>query len=423
MPLRLRHTLRFFLTVLFAASLAACSTTGSNTGTSPENAKPERLPFSSWLSDFRTTALASGIQPALFDQAFTGVQPREKVIKADKRQAEVVEPIWVYLQKRVSDLRVSKGKTRYEELAPQLTQISRHFGVDETALMAIWGMETNYGGFTGNHYVVEALATLAWEGRRGKFFTGELLSALKILQNGDIDQANFTGSWAGAMGQPQFMPGSYLRTAVDFDGDGRRNIWTSEVDTLASIAAYLKEAGWKAGGDAAVEVKLPMNFNLELADGTKKSVAEWQQLGIRSTGNALQPADWQTTIDLPAGLRGPAFMVSSNLRAIKRYNNSTKYALAVNLIAQQIRGGMPIVHSWPVDEPGLTRDDVKRLQAKLNSEGFPAGPADGLPGSKTRRAIRQLQNQRGLYPDGFPTQNLMRLLGLKIDLPVVPERG
>ena len=413
-------------TVLLASALTACGTTGGKIATGSKadsQTEIQRPPFASWLRDFKATALAAGIQQSLLDSAFVGVEPREKVIKADKRQAEVVEPMWVYLDKRVSDLRVSKGRQKYEELGPLIEKIGSEYGVAPSALIAIWGMETNYGGFTGNNYVIEALATLAWEGRRSEYFSGELLKALQILQNGDIDRANFIGSWAGAMGQPQFMPSSYMRTAVDYDGDGRRNIWTSEADTLASIAAYLKNAGWKAGGDAAIEVRLPQNFDVQLADGSKRTVAEWQQLGIRSTGNPLPPAAWEVTIDLPAGLRGPAFMVTRNLRAIRRYNNSTKYALAVNLIAQQIRGGMPIVHSWPVDEPGLTRDDVRRLQAKLNEIGIDAGPADGLPGSKTRFAIRQYQIQRGLSPDGFPTQNLLRLLGLKIDIPVVPEQG
>ncbi|PYY66470.1 murein transglycosylase, partial [Pseudomonas jessenii] len=283
--------------------------------------------FAEWQAGFRKDALAAGIRADLFDRAFANVSFDPSVIRADRSQPEFAKPVWEYLDGALSPLRVRKGQSLIDQYADVLQSIEQRYGVDRQALVAVWGMESNFGQFQGSKSVINSLATLAYEGRRPGFAHAQLIAALQILQQGDIEPEKMLGSWAGAMGQTQFIPTTYNTHAVDFDGDGRRDIWGSSADALASTAHYLQSSGWQRGQPWGFEVQLPSGFNYLLADGTiRKSVAEWRQLGITLPNDGQVPAGSEqlsAALLLPAGYRGPAFLVLDNFRAILKYNNSS----------------------------------------------------------------------------------------------------
>jgi membrane-bound lytic murein transglycosylase B len=272
-------------------------------------------------------------------------------------------------------------------------------------------MESNFGSFQGNKSVIRSLATLAYEGRRPEFAQSQLISALKIIQQGDISAEKMLGSWAGAMGQTQFIPTTYETHAVDFDGDGRRDIWNSSADALASTAHYLQSSGWKQGQPWGFEVMLPAGFDYALADGAvKKTVAEWQQLGVLVPDTSAGSEQLSATLLLPAGYRGPAFLVLDNFRAILRYNNSSSYALAVGLLSQRFNGGGNIMAAWPKDDRPLSRSERVELQTLLSERNYDAGNADGIIGANTRKAIRSAQQAMGWPADGYPSHKLLESL-------------
>ncbi|MFW9606320.1 MAG: lytic murein transglycosylase, partial [Pseudomonas sp.] len=294
-----------------------------------------------------------------------------------------------------------------------LTQLEQRYGVPRQILVAVWGMESNFGSNMGDNNVIRALATLAFEGRRPQFASEQLLAALQILQQGDVTPERMLGSWAGAMGQTQFIPSTYQQHAVDFDGDGRRDIWTSSADALASTANYLKSSGWQRGQQWGIEVNLPPTFDYALADmDLRKSVAEWRALGIRPIGALYgSAADAQSaSLLLPAGYRGPAFLVFDNFRSILRYNNSAAYAMGVSLLAAQFYGGGQIMARWPRDEVMLTRTERIEMQQLLLNLGLYSGEMDGIIGTNTKRAIRSSQQQLNLPADGYPTKRLLERL-------------
>lgn len=364
------------------------------------------LSFSQWREQFRAEALAAGISAATFDQAFAGVQPDPAVIEADRSQPEFTRPVWQYLEGAISPQRVRSGRRLLSEHATTLDQIEARYGVDRETLVAVWGLESSFGQIMGDKSVIRSLATLAHEGRRPAFAKSQLIAALEILQHGDVAPQRMRGSWAGAMGQTQFIPTTYNTHAVDFDGDGKRDIWNSSADALASAAHYLQASGWKLGKAWGFEVELPEGFDYALADTEiRKPLAEWRSLGLRNLPGDQEEAS--ASLLLPAGHRGPAFLIMDNFRAILRYNNSSAYALAIGLLAENFQGKGEVAGSWPRGEQPLSRSERLELQERLVAQGFDPGTPDGIIGANTRKAIRGFQQRLGWPADGHPTQELL----------------
>ena len=363
--------------------------------------------FQQWLRDFRQYAAGQGISEATLNKALDGVRYRERVIELDGYQPEFVRPIWEYLDTAVSSTRITNGQEKLADHRNTAQQMEQRYGVPAEIIVAIWGIESNYGSNFGDFSTLESLATLAYDGRRRDFARGELLAALRIIDQGDIAAEDMKGSWAGAMGHTQFIPSSFEAYAVDGDGDGRRDIWDSIPDVMASTANYLARAGWQSGQPWGVEVRLPEGF--DYAQTERRSSAEWRNQGVKAQQGELPNFD-SAAIVIPAGANGPAFLVGANFRAILRYNNATSYALAVATLGDAIAGREGIQHSWPRDQAPLTRDDVQELQRALNRVGYSVGGADGVMGPNTRQGLRNFQRDQGLIPDGFATQELLEQL-------------
>lgn len=366
--------------------------------------------FDRFVRDFWPKAKAAGITSQTYNSVFTGMEPDDDTLRLMSKQSEFVKPIWEYLDSAVSDTRVEKGRELLEEYSTVLMQIEARYGVDREAVLAIWGMETNYGGYMGRHNVIQALATLAYAApRRKKFWNKELLTALGIVQAGHVRFQDMEGSWAGAMGHTQFMPSSWKAYSADYNGDGRRDIWTSIPDALASTANYLKKHGWQTGKTWGYEIKLPSGFDYRLADGEKTlTLGEWSKYGIRrSNGKGFPRPSDKAILVLPAGASGPAFLMLRNFYVIKRYNNATAYALAVGHLSDRLIGGGPLAGDWSREHLPLSRSERVELQNYLNNLGFSVGAADGKIGPATRRGIRAYQSSRGLVPDGYPSVVLL----------------
>lgn len=363
--------------------------------------------FQQWLRDFRQYAAEQGISEATLSNALDSVRYRERVIELDGYQPEFVRPIWEYLDTAVSSTRINNGLEKLAEHRETAQQMQQRYGVPAEIIVAIWGIESNYGSNFGDFSTLESLATLAYDGRRRDFARGELLAALRIIDQGDIAADEMKGSWAGAMGHTQFIPSSFEAYAVDGDGDGRRDIWGSIPDVMASTANYLDRAGWQANQPWGVEVRLPEGF--DYAQTERRSSDEWRSQGVRAQQGELPNFD-SAAIVIPAGADGPAFLVGANFRAILRYNNATSYALAVATLGDAIAGREGIQHSWPREQAPLTRDDVQELQRALNRVGYSVGGADGVMGPNTRQGLRNFQRDQGLIPDGFATQELLEQL-------------
>ncbi|MEO0501854.1 MAG: lytic murein transglycosylase [Pseudomonadota bacterium] len=368
--------------------------------------------FENWVRAFRGRALSQGISASTFDRAFQGVQYDPEVIKRDRNQSEFTKTIWDYLASAASDKRVRNGKAALRQHRRTLDAIEARYGVEKEVVVAVWGLESAYGEFRGKDDVVRSLATLAFDGRRGKFFEGQLVAALKILQNGDTSPRNMTGSWAGAMGHTQFIPTSYEAYAVDFHGDGRRDIWSEDpTDALASTAAYLKRFGWIKGQPWGVEVMLPAGFDYGLANRkTQKSPAEWAALGVRGVDGKAVPNYGAGSILLPAGGRGVAFMVFKNFAVIERYNAADAYVIGVGHLSDRIKGGAPLVGNWPEGERPLTLRERKELQRRLTRAGYDTQGVDGKVGPNTLAAVRAYQKSKGLPADGFASLSLLKTL-------------
>lgn len=363
--------------------------------------------FNQWLADFRRYAAQQGISEATLASAFDGLRYRERVIELDQYQPEFVRPIWQYLDTAVSSTRINNGLEKLAAHRGTAQQMQQRYGVPAEIIVAIWGIESNYGSNFGDFSTLESLATLAYDGRRRDFARSELLAALRIIDQGDIAAEQMKGSWAGAMGHTQFIPSSFEAYAVDGDNDGRRDIWGSIPDVMASTANYLARAGWQAGQPWGVEINLPDSF--DYSQTQRRSSAEWAAQGVRSLTGEL-PAFDSAAVIVPAGANGPAFLVGPNFRAILRYNNATSYALAVSTLADAIAGRDGIAQSWPREQAPLTRDDVRTLQQRLNNAGYSVGTADGIMGPNTREGLRAFQRDQGLTPDGFATQALLERL-------------
>ncbi len=364
--------------------------------------------FAQWMADFSTSARTAGITEATLQTAFNGVRFLPRVIELDRAQPEFTRTLWDYLDTAVSAQRIARGQDKLQQLPPEVRAMVTRYGVPMEVLVAIWGMESNYGSYVGDIPTIDALATLGFEGRREQWAQGQLLAALKILQNGDIDRAQMIGSWAGAMGQTQFLPSNFLAYAVDADGDGRRDIWGSVPDVMASTANFLARSGWQAGQPWGLEVRLAPGFDFARADAAvRQSSSVWASEGVQAMDGAALPSLPDASVLLPAGARGPAFLVGPNFRTILRYNNSTSYALAVGLLSQQLAGGAGVQAAWPRDVQSLTKAQLTALQTALNARGFDSGTADGVMGPATRRGIRLFQRSLNLPADGFPTLELL----------------
>ncbi len=369
--------------------------------------------FDAWRGGFRAHALAAGITGEVFDAAFEGVTVNARVLELDRYQPEFVRPIWEYLDRAVSETRISDGQARASERRRTLRGIEERYGVDLGIVTAIWGIESAYGHDFGAIPVIESLATLAFEGRRRDFAEEQLIAALRIQQSGDVSPGRMVGSWAGAMGHTQFIPTSFEAYAVDFTGDGKRDVWADNpADALASTANYLSRFGWQRAEPSVIEVDLPQGFDYRLADDkTRKSAAEWQALGVRRTGKGrLLPSD-AVTILLPAGAQGPAFAVYPNFRVIKRYNNATSYALAVALLAGQLDSsiafGLRTAMDWPRGDRPLGGSETEELQRRLTALGYSTLGVDGIIGPNTRSAIRGFQADQEMIPDGYVSAALL----------------
>ncbi|HTJ63921.1 MAG TPA: lytic murein transglycosylase, partial [Alphaproteobacteria bacterium] len=320
---------------------------------------------------------------------------------------------WRYLDGAISDTRIARGRALMQQNAALLKRLEAQYGLPGRYLVSFWGMESDFGRNMGDFSVVRSLATLAYDGRRAALFRGEMFDALTILDRREIDNPHMVGSWAGAMGQTQFMPSAFLKYAVDQDSDGHRNIWTSTPDALGSVGNYMKTVGWEPSRGWGREVRLPAGFNAALAsldtDATEtvKPAAEWNTLGVRRTdGGPLTAADGPAALILPAGIHGPAFLVSGNYRMILKYNHSTFYAIAVAYLADRLGGAGPLTAPHGSTEP-LRRDDILALQQGLSSLGLLPGTPDGIAGTATRQAVRAFQKANGLPPDGFIDANLL----------------
>jgi membrane-bound lytic murein transglycosylase B len=378
--------------------------------------------FQAWLAATRAEAARKGISEATLAAALDSVIPIPRVVELDRRQPEFTQTFWRYLDGAVSDTRVKDGVARQGENRALLTSLEKKYGVPSRILTAFWGLETNYGRNLGTYKVPAALATLAYDGRRSAFFRGELFDALSIIDRGHISPDKMIGSWAGAMGQTQFMPSTFLRHAVDETGDGHIDVWGQTPDALGSGANYLKNLGWDGARTWGREVRLPKSFDLTQAslDGgaadTLKPLSAWAALGIvRADGVALPKQDIAAALILPAGVEGPAFLVYDNFRIILKWNRSIFYALAVGHLSDRISGG-PALAGMRVNEEPLSREQVLKLQAVLKGLGHLNGEPDGTVGSNTRRAMRQYQLTCGLPPDGFVGQKAVRILAGAADM-------
>jgi membrane-bound lytic murein transglycosylase B len=365
--------------------------------------------FYAFLRDFRAEALAAGIRPETYDRAVAGISLNPRVEELNEKQPEFVRPIWEYLAGAITDSRVARGRELIAANAPLFARLQDTYGVPAEVLTAIWGLETGYGQNEGSFNLFEALATLAYDGPRVEYGRRQFLAALKIAEIEGRDPATMTGSWAGAFGHTQFVPTTFLEHATDGDGDGKRDLWNSPADALASAANYLKQSGWRAGESWGEEVQLPRGFAYESAEtNIRKPISEWAGLGVRSiSGEPLNPSADPAAVFLPAGYRGPAFLVRNNFNVILKYNAATSYALAIGLLSDRLKGAGNVQASWPVDESTLDQASAVALQDGLTALGFSTGGSDGVLGARTRQAIRDYQQARGLPADGFATAALL----------------
>ncbi|MFD0982415.1 lytic murein transglycosylase [Tropicimonas aquimaris] len=370
------------------------------------------IAFEQWIPAFRERAAQQGISSATLDSALSGIRFNTDAIERDRNQAEFSKTIWEYLETAASELRVTNGEEALREHAAVLAQIEERYRVPAEIVTAIWGLESAYGSFRGSEPTIASLATLAFDGRRSAFFEAQLIAALQILDSGDVTPPGMTGSWAGAMGHTQFMPTSYLAHAVDFDGDGKRDIWSDDpTDALASTASYLAEAGWVEGQPWGIEVILPEGFDVSLTGHpVKKPSSEWAALGVRDIHGDPVPDHGTAAILLPGGAGGAAFMVFRNFNVLERYNSADAYVIAVGHLADRIRGGPAIQGDWPRDLRALLLAERIEMQERLTRAGFDTQGIDGRIGPNTIAAIRGFQRSVGMRPDGYASTDVLERL-------------
>ncbi len=368
--------------------------------------------FDAFLAEARTEALARGITAETFDSATAGIAPLPTITAMNANQPEFTRPVWSYLDSAVSARRVKDAQFMLGRYGEVLDRIAAQSGVPKEILVSVWGMESDYGADSGSFNLFAALATLAYDGPRANYAKPEFLAALQIYQQQHYALGEMVGSWAGAFGQTQFTPTTFLKFAADGDGDGKIDLWRSPPDALASAARLLSEQGWTRGQNWGYEVSLPDGFAYEDADlENDKPVAEWSARGVKTTsGDALAALEGNAAIFLPAGARGPAFLIFPNFRVLLKYNNAASYALAISLLADRMAGAGIVKHDWPRDERPLSRSERLQFQKDLLALGFDPGTPDGVLGRRTRAALRQYQKSKSIAADGFPTANLLGML-------------
>jgi len=368
--------------------------------------------FRNCLAGLWPQAERRGVSRALFEANVAGLTPDLRIMDLLDAQPEFTKSFWDYLDILVNEDRIQNGRAILAQHRATFDAVEKAYGVDRHFIAVIWGVESNYGTQIGERSVIRSTATLACIGRRQDYFREEFLSALEILARGDVKADHLKGSWAGAFGPTQFMPTSFKRYAVDFDGDGRRDFVDSVPDVIASTANNLKKDGWVTGQTWGYEVVVPKGFNFMLADRSRvMSVQEWERVGIRRAGGKAFPrADDRAYLLVPAGAQGPGFLMLQNFRVIMKYNPAEAYALAIGHLADRLRGGEPLVQAWPRQERVLTRAERYELQQHLSARGYDVGEPDGRLGGKTRNALRQFQWSVGHVPDGFASAAILERL-------------
>lgn len=369
--------------------------------------------FGDFLQNIRLQAIEIGVSEKTLNVALNNLTPNPQIIKYDRSQAEFSQNFWRYISSRVSQYRIDRGIEELSSNKNILNDIYKKYGVPGHVIVAFWGLETNYGNNTGKYNLVRSLATLGFDKRRSEFFTQQLLVLLKLIDDGKIPLSS-NGSWAGAMGNVQFMPSNVKRYAIDADGDGKLGLWDSKLDIFASAGNFLHQIGWHRGERWGREVVIPNKFNYELAGlNTKKAVNDWSSLGLKGTNmDRLPDSNMKASLILPMGHKGPAFLVYRNFFAILNWNRSILYALSVGLLSDTLISMDKLV-AKPIDEPLLSREDIIYIQKSLNTLGIDAGNPDGISGPKTRNAAKQYQVNSGIPADGYIGQQLLQQLKSK----------
>lgn len=378
-----------------------------------DGAYSEPAGFAECKARLQEQAITAGVSSKTASEVMSEVKHLARVIELDRRQPEFTTTFADYLNRRVNDARVSKGRELLKEHQELLARVTRETGVPAPYLVAFWGLETNFGSYFGKMPVPSSLTTLACDPRRSTFFTEQLIAALRIIDEGAIPADQMEGSWAGAMGHVQFMPTVFLKHAVDADGDGRRDLWNSLPDAMMSAGRFLESMNWNGDYRWGREVLLPENFDYSLADGRRLPLKEWREMGITDAfGNALAREPIDAALVVPAGHRGPAFLAYDNFRVIMGWNRSEFYAIAVGHLADRIAGAGKLQNPPPVDAPALSRDNIISLQKALQQKGYEPGKPDGIMGPATRSAIRQFQAANNLVADGYPGEAVLAQLGI-----------
>jgi len=374
-----------------------------------ETGKAEQ--FKAWKRGFMARALAKGYDSNLLRATIGQAKINPKAIKRNKSQPEFTRAIWVYIDGVTSDTRLNNGRAKLAEHDLLFTDLETRYGVDRHILTAIWGLESAYGTIMGSDDMIDSLATLAVLGGREKFGEQQLFGILDILSSGEVRQDQLIGSWAGAMGMTQFIPTTFRDYAVDYDNNGNKNLWTDAGDALASTAYYLKRFGWRSTEPVTTEVILPKGFNFNLSNGSKRTISTWAGMGVRSVSGQNWSNDalfLEAKLLLPAGADGPVFLTFKNFDVIKKYNNSTSYALGINVLADHLHGKQTITRDWPRSDKPLSLTDKKNLQTALSRQGYGTGGIDGMIGPSSRRAIRAWQHANGVPADGYVNKALLK---------------
>ena len=368
--------------------------------------------FSQCVAGLKSYAIKSGIKRSTASKALDGAKPSEKILRLSRAQPEFKTPIWDYMAFLVDDARIADGRAMMRKYDRVLRAAEQRFGVNRFVIAAVWGVESNYGRDAGDNFLPHALANLACKSsRRRKFWRGELIAALKIVDRGELPMNQLYGSWAGAFGQTQFIPSTYLRLAVDFDGDGKRDLVNSVADALGSTANYLKKAGWRRGESWLWEAKVSPGYKGPRGRKRRASLSTWAKRGVQRANGAPLTGGTSAGLLLPAGSRGPAFLVFRNFNAIYSYNQAESYALAISHLADRLAGYPAFRTPWPTDDTGLSRAERLQLQKLLIAKGYNIGKADGKIGPITKRAIAQAEKSYGMKPTGRAGRKIYRKLG------------
>jgi lytic murein transglycosylase len=388
----LRH--RFLTALLFGAVELA-----SFAVLTPAHAEQD---FAACLQGMRAAAEAKGVSAATFDSQTSGLSPDRTVLDLQQQQPEFKTPIWDYLAALVDDQRIADGRAMLAQWRSTLDAVEARFGVDRHVVVAVWGVESDFGKSIGKRPLVQSLATLACYGEHASYFRGELIATLKIIDEGNVNPAHLVGSWAGAFGHTQFMPSTFMRLAVDMDGSGKRDIVDSVPNALGSTANFLRNSGWMTGESWGFEVILPAGYHGPTGRGAKRPFSSWAAVGVRRADGRALPAAGTAGLIIPAGREGPAFLVTHNFDAIYSYNAAESYALAISLLSDRLKGAGPLVGTWPTNDRGLSRAERKEVQALLTQRGYDVGTPDGAVGAKTHEAIKSYEAKLGLPQTGRP---------------------